>query len=407
MNDSAPARPENATPHSPPQTPLDLLALLFPGAAPRVSGRGLSRATPGHRRLLAMPHLTDVRLFLPDDAPGASGAFRRARHPVGARGRAITALGTIALRGGVGRLLPSHVEVTAAGSIEEELSRRFDRQVEVAVFLGPQRANRKPVLQVISDHGELLAVAKMGVNPITDALAAREANALRRLAGISTTVITTPDLVADFAWGPHQLVVQSVLPIPQRPAPPEPASLRAAIGEIARVGGLRRHELAGSRYLQRLREQVRTVPHSELRAVAAMALGEVAASRISLDFGAWHGDFSPWNVAAHDGTVLVWDWERFDDDVPLGFDALHHHFMPLLKREDLPEEVAGTRLIEDAAKVLTPQRVDADVSRQVALLYLIEIGSRFAGDGQHHTASRGGEVERWLLPTLRRFEEKG
>lgn len=390
---------------SPPQAPLDILALLFPGDRPRVSGRGVRPATPGHRRLLALPHVADVRVFLPDDARGASGAFRRARHPVGLRGRTITALGTAGLRWGVGRLLPSHVEVSAAGSIEEELSRRFEGSVEVAIFLGPERANRKPVLQVISERGELLAVAKMGVNPLTDGLAVREAGALRRWAGVSSDVITTPELIADFTWGPHQLVAQSVLPIPHRPAPPRSQILQRAVREIASVGGVRQHRLSGSPYEGSVRDQVARVADQDLRAAISVALRDLSTDGSILAFGAWHGDFSPWNVAAHEGRVLVWDWERFDDDVPVGFDALHHHFLPLLKRDDLPEEGSGLALLDEAARLLAPYDVAPAQARMVALLYLIEIGSRFAGDGQQHTASRGGEVERWLMPALRRHEE--
>jgi hypothetical protein len=40
-------------------------------------------------------------------------------------------------------------------------------------------------------------------------------------------------------------------------------------------------------------------------------------------FGAWHGDFGPWNAAWGTDALEVWDWERFDPDVPVGLDAAH------------------------------------------------------------------------------------
>ncbi len=46
------------------------------------------------------------------------------------------------------------------------------------------------------------------------------------------------------------------------------------------------------------------------------------------ELGAWHGDWTAWNcaAAAQADQVLVWDWERYTEGVPRGFDALHHHF---------------------------------------------------------------------------------
>ena len=49
-----------------------------------------------------------------------------------------------------------------------------------------------------------------------------------------------------------------------------------------------------------------------------------AGRRHALTFGAWHGDWAPWNMASTERGLLVWDWERFTSGVPLGFDALHY-----------------------------------------------------------------------------------
>ena len=43
--------------------------------------------------------------------------------------------------------------------------------------------------------------------------------------------------------------------------------------------------------------------------------------RVSL--GGWHGDWGRWNMGMGDGVLQLWDWERYDAEVPIGFDALH------------------------------------------------------------------------------------
>jgi hypothetical protein len=37
------------------------------------------------------------------------------------------------------------------------------------------------------------------------------------------------------------------------------------------------------------------------------------------------------------------------------------------------------------------------------MLYLVEVASRFAEDGQASTGILGGDVEQWLVPALRRY----
>ena len=40
--------------------------------------------------------------------------------------------------------------------------------------------------------------------------------------------------------------------------------------------------------------------------------------------GGWHGDWGRWNMDTCDGVVQIWDWERYDPEVPCGFDAVHY-----------------------------------------------------------------------------------
>ena len=50
---------------------------------------------------------------------------------------------------------------------------------------------------------------------------------------------------------------------------------------------------------------------------------EALRGRPRVTFGGWHGDWGRWNMGMGDGVLQLWDWERYDPEVPVGFDGLH------------------------------------------------------------------------------------
>jgi hypothetical protein len=98
-------------------------------------------------------------------------------------------------------------------------------------------------------------------------------------------------------------------------------------------------------------------------------------------------------------TLLVWDWERFADDVPLGFDAVHYDFQSAVVRQGADPAVAVTETVERAAELLTPFGVTA-AARLTALLYLTDIATRYLQDEQAEAGARLGKLGQWLLPVL-------
>ena len=244
----------------------------------------------------------------------------------------MTATVVTALQLGVTRVLRSHLDAPVTPDcIETQLADLLQREVRVSIFLGPPRANRKPVLQVFSTDGAFLAVAKVGVNELTSDLAKGEAAALRTVGERNFHTVLAPRLLGEASRDGHTMVLQSPLEVPSGPAVPERATLRAVFNEISRSGGVSTVSLAASEYTEGLRRRVLQMTHDEMRDRAAAVLDDLTARDMSLDFGAWHGDLTPWNLAAYGNRVLVWDWERFADGVPLGFDALHYTFLPRLK----------------------------------------------------------------------------
>ena len=146
------------------------------------------------------------------------------------------------------------------------------------------------------------------------------------MAGAGLTGLTVPGVLHYGQWRGLDVLVLGALPVWLRRRPVPWPRLAAAMGEIAGVDGLRRSPMAGSSYWRRLTGRLAAADAGAGRGALAAALDALAAGAAGrpLAFGAWHGDWTPWNMASTDRGLLVWDWERFTRDVPLGFDALHY-----------------------------------------------------------------------------------
>ena len=126
----------------------------------------------------------------------------------------------------------------------------------------------------------------------------------------------------------------------------------------------------------------------------------VRAGDAELTYGAWHGDWSPWNMASTRSGLLVWDWERFATGVPLGFDALHYWLQTEVRpggRE--PREVAA-ECAERAAELIGPLGGEVAQPRLTATLYLAELATRYLVDRQDEAGARLGTTGTWLIPAI-------
>ena len=103
---------------------------------------------------------------------------------------------------------------------------------------------------------------------------------------------------------------------------------------------------------------------------------EPAAATTTIAFGSWHGDWTPWNMTVSGGRALVWDWERFDAGVPVGYDAVHYRLQALVSDGRAPQ-AAAEATVAGAPAVLAPFGVQPGAARFVATLYLLEIAARY------------------------------
>ena len=368
----------------------ELAPLLWPAPATVTLGR--ARQPDARRSYLILPNLAHPRLLVPRRTRrAAAGAVRGYGEQSSATRRAAVRLAASALAAGAGDpLLRDRLEVvepqaqTAAergdDTIEDHLARELGRPVLVSLHLGPARANRKPVLQLLDAGGGTVGFAKVATTALAGRLVAAEAETLGMLARAGLTHLTPPRVLSGGSWRGLEVLVQSPLPVRQ-PRRPSAARLAAATAEVAALGGITSQPLAGP-YLAGLRERVAALPSGPARDGLAGALDALRPADTELLIGSWHGDWTPWNTAVVADTVLAWDWERFAGGVPVGFDALHYDLQPRALGQVDAAGAAAADSVRRAPGLLAPLGVPAASAPAVAVLYLVEVLTRYVGDGQ-------------------------
>ena len=209
------------------------------------------------------------------------------------------------------------------GTLRELLSEVIERRVRISVSVGPPRPNRKPVVRCYAGE-ELVAVAKLGPDPHTEAMVQNEAHWLGHLMEHPLDGVVTPGRIHSGTYGPSALLVM------------EPLDL---VDDL----GVSLSEMPMSTLQSFVADRIdpsTTVLESEWwlalsgrlgdqLAILAPYVDKLAASGLidELEVSAWHGDWSPWNTGrTTSGDIAIWDWERTAVGVPTGFDLLHLHY---------------------------------------------------------------------------------
>ncbi|MEV8505326.1 hypothetical protein AB0368_10920 [Actinoplanes sp. NPDC051475] len=384
----------------------EVLALLYPEPCSTGDRRGEPIA-----EYLVVPDARRPRLLVPTTSRRVSvAAVRRYAEPQSRSARLKRDAVVAAVRTGASSvLLRDRIRVTgpASESIDGHLREALGRELAVSIHIGPARANRKPVLQLISPDGETFGFGKLGTGPLTQRLVKAETAALAALSKVGLTKLTVPTVLHAGQWRGLQVLIQSALPVWLPRAPLTPRRLTAAMIDIAGCCGYTSGTLDGSAYWAELRGRLAAVadrPEGVALAAAAELLATHAGST-TMEYGAWHGDWAPWNMANLADALLVWDWERFTKGVPVGFDAIHYE---LQRRIQSSDDAAGAveATVRRAGELLQPFGVAPEARELTALLYLVDLAARYLTDRQAEAGARLGVLGTWLLPVLiRRVEE--
>lgn len=361
---------------------------------------------PSTREFILLPRARRPRLLVPAERRPAGAAVRRRGEPGSAAARLATrGLGLILRSGLSAAVLRDRLRVRVpdgAPTIESYLSAELGRDVRCSVHLSGARANRKPVLQLLTASGRSAGFAKIGVNPLTMELVRAERDALTQLGETGLARLTVPRVLHYGSWQGLTVLVLSPLPAWQRRARRPAAALHAAMREVAGSAGIVTRPLTVSGYWQALSARLAAAPDGADRQALLDALAGIGrrAGDVALDLGAWHGDWTPWNMASTRAGLLVWDWERFTVGVPLGFDLLHYWVQARVADSRRDPRLAARACAEQAPDLLAPFGLPADLARLTAQLYLAELSARYLTDRQAEAGARLGTPGRWLIPAL-------
>jgi hypothetical protein len=382
---------------------LATLRLLYP--EPWAAGGDASISGVTERRdFVLLPTARQPRLLLPA-APRRVLAGAVDQQLTGSRRRTRVArrvLRSLA-RAGAARSWPARLGVHGpenADSFERWLEDELGlASCRVAINIGRPRANRKPVVQVLDDDGHVQAYVKLGVNELTSALIDNEAAALDLLGQKDLPEVAVPSALAYGKW--RELTVLALAPVPTvgDGSADRRVLVRAAVTAISGVGRADRVRWRESAFRDRLLAAITDAGArvAELRD----EVGHLDSADDTIDLGSWHGDFNPGNFAVNGGRLVIWDWERFEPNVPVGFDLLHHDLHEAITRHGRDPHRAAVDLLGGAQTILAEVGVDADAARTTARSYLAWLACRYVRDRQDQAGSRLGGVEDWLLPALR------
>lgn len=276
------------------------------------------------------PRLSAPRLLVPTGSRRAAArSLRRFSASASARD-AVTRVGAAGLSGLLGAAaLPDRIVVRRAGgdSLVAHLGELLGQPVQVSIGVGNARVNRKPVLQVFDRRGRVLGFAKIGDSDQARADVAAEARGLHQVSARTWRHLEVPRVLHESTWRGLSVLVISALAAGPAQALRDPwVRPEKAMEELARGFEEPSGPLGDLAWWSDQRALLAGLADPHLRACALScheALEDVA-SRREWRVGAWHGDWTPWNMASTRDRVRVWDWERFETGVPVGLDGVHH-----------------------------------------------------------------------------------
>lgn len=313
------------------------LVRLWPGARTELV-RSRHDDPTATAEFLLLPSSRSPRLLLPSDRVAAAASVLRFSAVAGPAEIGVRTLASLALRAGATRALPERLRVhldpadaAPAESLADALARSLGAsRTTFSLGVGPARVNRKPVLQVFDERGRSRGFAKLGDSPTAAAHVRAESAALEVLAATPLTTLRVPRPLHVGTWRDVDVLVQEDLAVGPGAAFARGTALRErAAAELEEAYAEEAAPLDGLPWWERCRSRADAAPDRTAVARLGAAMEAVARRHPSpVPVSAWHGDWTPWNMAPGRGTdggrvLLVWDWERFETGVPAGMDRVH------------------------------------------------------------------------------------
>ena len=308
---------------------LSRRGLWFPESRVEKEDRYFSKALGAHISQKGKPFfhlaLPDGRGYLiPLNSHRAAVAGLSLYSPQKPRARLLKSVLSAGLRSGIARHFLPRVNLDLQ-ELEKHLEQVFGEQnLSLAISLGASGPHRKPVVQVVSQKGEILGYVKVGWNRETRILVQNESRILQHLQEKKLSFLVPHVLLAG-DWQGRFVCVQSSPPHQTRPAPKKWNYLYdKALKEMASLG-IERKKLSESDFWKQLRDRVCQIGSNYWRRTLEGFMEQIL-SRLGdreLSFHLAHGDFAPWNTLLAGGQLYLYDWEYTLESAPAGCDLFH------------------------------------------------------------------------------------
>jgi hypothetical protein len=341
----------------------------------------------------ALPSAAKPYVLLPPEPVMATASLRNVGNPVVWRLRIAEELLALGLKSGIPQRLrrervyislPSNDGVSHPTLLDHFQELFHQPDLTLAVILGQRRPNRKPVLKILTSDGECIGFAKVEWNEVSRALIKNEAQVLESVADlpVAPRSFRVPQVVEHGRVNGMELLVTA--PIPSQRAFYSRRSLHLPIDAAKEISSLVERPteaLAQSSYWSDLKGRIGALTHSGGAPVRALGDGverlESNYGAREITFGAWHGDFTPWNMTHSRGTLSIWDWERSGGLVPVGLDAARFDLDVRLKikRERPRDAVHGS--VMSLGPALESMGAAAGTATLVTTLHALEMVLRF------------------------------
>jgi hypothetical protein len=336
------------------------------GSSDDSSGVGLAyRVIPSARR---------ARMLVPDDAALAALALRSGGGARSLGSHATRAAAAVLVLGGAFRdRVHAPPDDPLLGAIREACG--VDEALLACAVRRPGPF-RKPVLQVLVPDGRVIAYAKVAWNEATAANVRAEHVALTSLRGAAH--IRAPIPIAMVEHRGYPMLLTEPMPAALRryrgDDPPADLAVTRSVADVLDVSP--GADPIGTRLRSRLAATSPTDLASVHTSTGALldALGERTAA---LETGAWHGDWSSWNLGWEDGRLWAWDWEYCRSDVPVGLDLPHFVFQRRFIADRVPVDRAFRESFERSAPLLTALGYGPSTRATVHAVHVAEVTLRY------------------------------
>jgi len=329
--------------------------------------------------LYAIPSIEAPRLLVPSGRRAAANAVRRFSCSVTPREVLERTSLSAALRSVGPAVLFDRIDVLGgSGGVAEHLSEVLGERVTVSVGIGTDRANRKPVLQVFDRRGRPLAHVKVGDTDVAAGHVRGEAQALRQVSEVAWDRVVVPQVLHHGRWNGNEVLVISSLPASPLQFGRRRRFPSRAADEVARSCAGSSMPLASIPAWERWIATTQGISDGERsdRLGSAIERVEERWGDAEVRTGAWHGDFTPWNMAWHSGRLSIWDWERYETGVPAGLDAVHYAVNVAVSESGF-KDAAVRAGIDEAARMLGSGTGFSDQGDPMVAAYLIAISTRY------------------------------